>query len=274
MIPFLKMHGCGNDFVVLDARKDALPLLNWKKLADRHFGIGCDQVVVLEPSSAADVLMRIINADGSESGACGNASRCVAWLLGQERGAKDEALVSIETLSGVIHAWLHGQQVTIDMGKPMLDWVDIPLSHEVDTLHLPVSQGVLHDGVGVSMGNPHAVFFVQDTYNVPLEELGTIIENNKLFPERANVGAAQVVDSSHIRLRVWERGSGLTLACGTGACAALVAASRRGLTGRRARVELSGGMLDIDWRDDGHVYMTGDAVLVFNGQLDPAAFGV
>lgn len=263
MIPFLKMHGAGNDFVVLDARKEALPALDWRLLADRNFGIGCDQIVVLEPSRKAAVRMRIINADGSEVNSCGNASRCVGWLLARE-GAKNP--VTVETAAGIISAEVRGDQVTVDMGPARLEWHEIPLAHEMDTLHPAIAEGELQNPVAVSMGNPHIVFFVPDAQKVPLAALGPKLERHALLPERANIGVAQIVSEHEIILRVWERGSGLTLACGTGACAALVAAHRRGLTGRKAQVRLPGGALTVEWRQDGHVLMTGPAALVFKGQ--------
>ncbi len=273
MIPFLKMQGCGNDFVVLDARSAALPRLDFARIADRQFGIGCDQVVILENAANADVKMRIVNADGSEVNSCGNASRCVGWLIAQEQGTRGEGRVSIETLAGLVTAQMNGKFVTVDMGAPRLEWNEIPLSGKEDTLHLSAADGELKDAVGVSMGNPHAVFFVKDVNAVKLDVSGPKLERHALFPQRANIGVAEVVDRKTINLRVWERGSGLTLACGTGACAALVAASRRGLTGRSATVELPGGALQIEWREsDNHVLMTGEVATVFKGEFDAALY--
>lgn len=271
MIPFLKMQGLGNDFVVLDARKTALPVLDWRLLADRQFGVGCDQVIVLEPSTAADVRMRIFNADGSEVASCGNASRCVGWLVAQERKTSQ---VRIETKAGVIFAEVAGDQVTVDMGKPRLNWQEIPLSKDVDTLHLPLKLEMLADPVGVSMGNPHAVFFVPDANAVNLARLGPVLEHDALFPQRANIGVAQIIDRSTILLRVWERGAGLTLACGTGACAALVAAARRGLSERKATIELPGGSLAIHWNENDHVLMAGGVATSFEGTFDPTYYKV
>lgn len=266
---FVKMHGIGNDFVVLDARQSplSLPAAGVQALADRRTGVGFDQLIILEPSQNADVFMRIHNADGSEAAACGNGARCVGAVVMREKQA-DAAL--IETASGMIAARDAGdQRVSIDMGRPGLDWTDIPLAEERDTLHIGLERGPLTDPVGVSMGNPHAVFFVPDAAAISLGELGPALEADALFPERANIGVAQITGPESVRLRVWERGAGLTRACGTGACAALVAASRRGLTGRRAEVTLDGGTLDIDWRTDDHVWMTGPVATSFIGETDP-----
>ena len=262
MVPFLKMHGCGNDFVVLDARAAPLPALNWQLVADRNFGIGCDQVVILEPSTRASLRMRIINADGSEVASCGNASRCVGWLL------RDTHNASIETAAGIITTQVKGNSVTVDMGPPRTDWQQIPLAQEVNTLHLPLTLANAKDAVAVSMGNPHAIFFVGDVDSVKLAELGPVLEHHALFPERANIEAAQIIDRNTIKLRVWERGSGLTLACGTGACATLVAAHLRGLTGRSAQVQLPGGTLQVEWQDNNHVVMSGSVAVSFEGSLD------
>jgi len=267
--PFLKMHGAGNDFVVLDARERpwAIDSEAAKRIADRRTGIGCDQLIVVSPahSAGADAFMSIFNPDGSEVDACGNATRCVAWMLMGESGA---AGVTIETNAGLLHAQSAGQdRITVDMGPARLEWDQIPLAREIDTLHLPVSAGRLSDPVGVGMGNPHAVFFVLDAEGVPLSELGPKLEHDPFFPERCNIEAAQVLDDGSIRMRVWERGAGITLACGTGACATLVAAARRGLTGRKADVILDGGTLTIEWLENGHVMMTGPVALAFSGVL-------
>ncbi len=265
--PFLKMHGCGNDFVVLDARAHPLALNRERciALADRHRGVGCDQVIVLEPSAQADVFMRIFNSDGSEAGACGNASRCVALLLGQETGRR---ALRIATTSGTLAARVQSSgQISVGMGAPGLDWRRVPLAAAADTLHLDLSAGPVADPAACSMGNPHATFFVADLDSLPLASLGPELEHAALFPERANIGFAQVLSPERIRLRVWERGAGLTLACGSGACAAVVNAARRGLTGRRAMVLLDGGTLTIDWQESGEVVMTGPAQEVFRGQI-------
>ena len=270
---FIKMHGLGNDFVVVDARARAFAVsrAGARALADRRTGIGCDQMIVLEPprDAGADVFMRIYNADGGEVGACGNASRCIArWLF--DRDARDA--IVIDTTSGRLTAREAADdgRVVVDMGPARHDWREIPLDRPADTDHLPLACGPLADGVGVNIGNPHAVFFVADAAAVPLDELGPRLEHDPLFPERANIGVAEVGGDDRLRLRVWERGVGLTRACGTGACAALVAAHRRGLVGRRATVTLDGGTLEIEWRADGHVEMTGAAAISFSGSFDAA----
>src|SRR5580693_2426817 len=242
-------------------------------LADRHTGIGCDQVLLLEApnDSLAQVFMRVLNPDGSEAEACGNGTRCVARLIAAETG-KSQLL--IETAGGLLDARLHKNgSATIDMGRPRLFWSDIPLAREMDTLHVKLRRGKLADPVCTNIGNPHATFFVDDAEAIDLAALGPRLEHDSLFPERANIGIATVRDRHTIRLRVWERGVGITLACGSGACAALVAAHRRGLTGRRAAVKLDGGDLDIEWRDDEQVLMTGPAALSFEGSFDAALIG-
>jgi diaminopimelate epimerase len=261
------MHGAGNDFVVVDARRAELPLspVRIAALADRRTGIGCDQFITLEPSRAADVFMRIHNPDGSEAGACGNATRCVAALLHAETG---RAALTIETVSGLLPASIGAGAVTVDMGLARFDWQDIPLAHAADTLALPVEGSP----AACNMGNPHATLFVADIASVPVASLGAVLENDPLFPERANIGFAQVLAPDRVRLRVWERGAGLTLACGSGACAALVNAVRRGLTARRADLVLDGGTLVIEWREDGHVLMTGPFGLAFEGVVHLAAY--
>jgi len=267
---FIKMHGIGNDFVVMDARTAPIRLdaARVRAIADRRTGVGCDQLIVLDRARDADVFMRIYNADGGEVGACGNAARCVGLMLMEEKES-DSAL--IETVSGPVRTQAAGpDRVTVDMGPARTDWREIPLAEARDTLHLGVAAGPLSDPVGVSMGNPHVVFFVDDADAVPLADVGPVLEHAPLFPERANIGVAQVLDAGHIRLRVWERGAGLTRACGTGACAALVAAHRRGLAGRAAELRLDGGALDIEWRADNHVWMTGAAAVSFRGETDPA----
>lgn len=267
--PFLKMHGAGNDFVVLDARSRPWDIdgAAAMRLADRRTGIGCDQLIVVGPARqpGADAFMTIFNPDGSEVSACGNATRCVAWMLMGETGT---GYATIETRAGLLTAQAAGpSRVAVDMGPARLDWDQIPLAHAMDTLHLPVSEGALADPVGVGMGNPHAVFFVPDAEAVSLSELGPRLEHHALFPERCNIEAAQILGPERIRMRVWERGAGITLACGTGACATLVAAARRGLTGRKADIVLDGGVLTIEWLDNGHVMMTGPVALAFTGAL-------
>jgi diaminopimelate epimerase len=266
-IPFIKMHGLGNDFVVLDGRDGKLPPLEAqaaKAIADRHTGIGCDQVIVLEPSEIADFRMRIRNADGGEVEACGNATRAVAMLHGEP--------VEIETVAGVLSARPEDGGVAVDMGEPEFGWEEIPLSDAMDTLDMPVGWDELERPTAVNIGNPHVVFFVPDCDKVELEHLGPAIENDPLFPERVNVNVATVEAPDAIRLRVWERGAGLTRACGTGACATAVAAMRRKLVGREVVVSLPGGQLLISWGEDGRVTMTGPATESFRGSFDWGAF--
>src|SRR5580704_9220530 len=261
--PFLKMNGLGNDFVVVEAREGAFTPgpAEVRAIADRAHGVGCDQLIAIEPSDKAEAFVRFWNADGGEIDACGNGSRCVAWLLMRASG-RDEA--AFETGAGILRARrAAGDAVTLDMGEPGLDWTDIPLAEPMDTRNIelqvgPIDDPVLHTPGCVSMGNPHVVFFVPDVATAPVVEVGPLIEHHHLFPERANVGFAEIVSRDRIRLRVWERGVGETKACGTGACAALVAAARRGLTDRKAMIELTNGELEIEWREaDGHVLMTG-----------------
>lgn len=267
-IPFRKMHGLGNDFIVFDARPRPLGLTagEARALADRHTGIGADTIVVIEPAgdAQADVSVRFINADGGDIGTCGNASRCVAALLFAETG-RDR--VRIATAAGILDAWKDGANVAVDMGRPKLDWSQIPVARAADTLHLPIT-GPLSDPVGVNMGNPHAVFFVPDAGATDIATLGCPLEHDPLFPEGVNVEVATVQSPDRIRMRVWERGVGVTQACGSGACATLVAAARRGLTGRKATLVLDGGDLAIEWRDDDHVIMTGPAATSFTGEID------
>ena len=268
-LAFIKMQGLGNDFVVLDSRRRALALDAdaVRAIADRRTGVGCDQVIAIERSGTADVFMRVYNGDGGEVGACGNGARCVAALLMAEGGARS---VSIETLTGSLRAEAAADgMVRVDLGPARDGWRDIPLAREADTLHLGLALG---DAVGVNVGNPHAVFFVEDAAAVDLARRGPAVENDPLFPERANVSVAQVLRADAIRLRVWERGAGLTRACGTAACAAVVAGVRRGLCERAATVRLDGGTLAIEWREDGHVTMTGPAATSFEGTLDPALY--
>jgi diaminopimelate epimerase len=275
--PFLKMHGLGNDFVILDGRTRPLdlPLERRRSIAHRQLGIGCDQLIVLEPPTDrdADIFMRIYNPDGSEAGACGNATRCVASLVMDERKT-DQA--TVQTISGLLDSQKAGMGanglpvISVDMGLAKLDWREIPVREACDTNHMPVGLGPLQDPVGTSMGNPHATFFVDDAAAIPLGELGPKLERDRFFPERANIGVAQLMDEDRLRLRVWERGAGLTLACGSGACAAVVAATRRGLVKRKAQVIVDGGTLAVEWLRDDHVLMTGAIALAFKGELDPS----
>ena len=263
-VPFVKMHGLGNDFVVLDARTEALPPIApaiAAALADRRTGIGCDQLIVLERSTSADFRMRIFNADGGEVEACGNASRAIALLHGR--------VARVETAGGAITVEPTASGARIDMGEPRFGWQEIPLAYAVDTAAMPVAWEGLNAPMAVNVGNPHAVFFVADVDSVPLELLGPEIERDPLFPERVNVNVAQVTGPDSIVLRVWERGAGLTRACGTGACATAVAAIRRGLlAGRRATVTLPGGSLEIEWGEDGLIAMTGPAAESFRGEFE------
>jgi diaminopimelate epimerase len=273
-LAFIKMHGLGNDFVVLDARERSLGIdaAKARAIADRHTGVGCDQLLVIERArnGAADAFMRIFNPDGDEAAACGNGARCVASLLMAETGKQESR---IETRACVLQARAaKNGAVAVDMGPVNLDWKQIPLARAMDTLKLDFAKGPLKDPVAVNVGNPHAVFFVADAEKVPLAELGPEIETDPLFPERVNVDAAAVRPDGSIRLRVWERGAGLTRACGSGACAVVVAASRRGLTGRKATVALDGGLLEIEWRQDNHVVMTGPVATVFSGAIDERLF--
>ena len=269
MIPFVKMHGLGNDFVVIDGRDRTVSIdpAAARAIADRKLGVGCDQLIVIEPARNGGIaFMRIRNADGGEVDACGNAARCVADLLMAEQGTDR---VAFETNGGLMDARAAGDNlVTVDLGPARLDWNEIPLARDCDTLHLDVALGPLSDPVAVSVGNPHMVFFVDDAEAVDIAALGPELEHHALYPERTNVEAATVRPDGTIRMRVWERGVGITRACGTGACATLVAAARRGLTGREAVVALDGGPLTIRWRADNHVDMTGPVATSFTGTLD------
>jgi len=262
-IPFIKMHGLGNDFVVLDARTAALPLVApqfVRALADRRTGIGCDQLVLLEPSQTHALRMRIFNSDGGEVEACGNASRAVALLYGKA--------VTIETGGGPIALEPMDGGARVDMGTPRFEWDAIPLAYPIDTLAMPVGWDDLSAPMAVNVGNPHAVFFVDDADAAALETLGPEIEHDPLFPERVNVNVASVAGPDHLKLRVWERGAGLTRACGTGACATAVAAIRRGLVHSPVRVSLPGGDLVIDWAVGGTILMSGPATEAFRGTFD------
>jgi len=278
--PFLKMHGLGNDFVVLDARHAGLDLTPERRraIADRRLGVGCDQLIVLEPPTdrEADVFMRIYNPDGGEAQACGNATRCVASVVMDERKTDH---VTVQTVAGMLDSQKTGMGsnglpvISVDMGPARLDWREIPVREACDTDRMPVGLGPLQDPVGTSMGNPHATFFVDDAAAIPLAELGPKLEHDRFFPERANIGVAQLLGDGKLRLRVWERGAGITLACGSGACAAVVAASRRGLVNRKADVVLEGGTLTIEWLRDNHVLMTGGIAVAFKGELDGSLLG-
>ena len=262
-VSFTKMHGLGNDFIVLDAREQALPQLTEKlvsSLADRRTGIGCDQLIVLEDTDEADVRMRIFNSDGGEVEACGNAARAVSLREGKA--------ARILTQGGIIDAVPADRGARIDMGSPRFEWTQIPLAYAMDTASMPVAWGELEAPVAVNVGNPHVIFFVDDLGAVELGRLGPMIENDPLFPERVNVNVAQVMDRQSIRLAVWERGAGLTRACGTGACATAVAAAKRGLTERSVTVRLPGGPLDIEWTGEDRIMMSGPAAESFRGTFE------
>jgi diaminopimelate epimerase len=275
-IPFRKMNGLGNEFIVFDARERPV---NLSPIAIRELGspgaIGFDQMITLERSPKhADVFMRIHNRDGGEVDACGNATRCIGWLLMGESGRNT---ATIETNAGLLRAFDTGKAETVgvDMGAPKFGWKDIPLAeefHDTRAIELqigPIDRPVLHSPSVVSMGNPHAIFWVDDVEAYDLERFGPLLENHPMFPERANISLAHVVSPTAITVKTWERGAGITKACGTGACAVAVAAARKGLTGRHVTVTVPGGDLDIDWRTDDHVWMTGPVETEFEGTLDP-----
>ena len=269
MIPFTKMHGLGNDFVVIDRRAAPITLATdrIRAIADRRRGVGFDQLVLIDPpkNGRADVFLRFHNPDGGEAGACGNGTRCVAAALMAEAGAPS---LKIETAAGLLSAETRADGiVAVDMGPARLDWQDIPLREDTETLSLPITLGPLADPAAVSMGNPHCVFFVDDAEAVDLERYGPEIEHDSWFPERTNVEVASILAPDRLRLRVWERGTGITLACGSGACATAVAAHRRGLTGRQVDLQLDGGDLSVDWREDGHVVLAGPVATSFTGTL-------
>jgi diaminopimelate epimerase len=258
--PFHKMHGLGNDFVVIDAR--AVPMAIdeavARAIADRRTGVGCDQLIILEPSIVADVRMRVFNSDGSEVGACGNASRCVVLLIGPAR---------IETDGGIIDGGKSGDEVEVAMGEPRFEWDAIPLAYAMDTAKLPMAWDRLEGPTAVNVGNPHLVFFVEDVAAVALDELGPRIEHDAAFPERINVNVAEVVGDG-LKIRTWERGAGLTLACGTGACASAVAAIASKRATSPVRVTMPGGSLTIGWVPGSPILMRGQATHVFDGMVD------
>jgi len=261
---FDKMHGLGNDFVIIDARSEPIKIDGaWvRAVADRRTGVGCDQLILLERSDRADLRMRIWNQDGGEVESCGNATRCIFALTGVN---------SVETGGGILHGSSGGTEVEVDMGRPRFGWEDVPLAYPMDTRSLPLAWDGLECPVALNVGNPHLVFFVDDPAAVALEDLGPRIEADPAFPERINVNVARVTDAG-IELRTWERGAGLTLACGTGACATAVAAILSNRTQSPVRVSMPGGSLTIDWQSDGPVLMRGGATHVFSGQLDLGAF--
>ncbi len=262
-LAFMKMHGLGNDFVVVDARAHAAPVTPAlaRGIGHRQFGVGFDQLAVIERGEA-DAHLVFYNVDGSTSAACGNATRCIARFLMDETGKSE---LTLTTERGTLQARDAGDGLTsVNMGHPQLLWNEIPLAEEMDTLELPIEGGPTATG----MGNPHCTFFVDNAEAIPMEEFGARYEYHPLYPERTNVQVAQIVAPDHIRMRVWERGVGITLASGSSSCATAVAASRRGLTGRKVQVDLDGGTIWVDWREDG-VWMTGPTAHVFSGTLTP-----
>lgn len=266
MTHFIKMHGLGNDFLVLDAREQPIVLsaAQVRALANRHTGIGFDQLILIEPSTTADVRLRFWNSDGGEVAACGNGSRAAATLLGGQH--------RIETAGGLLDSNAHAGGAEVDMGAPRWEWDAVPLAYPMDTGNLPLAWEDLDRPVALSVGNPHVVFFVPDAAAVALEQIGPTIEHDPVFPERVNVGIAQVTARDHMILRVWERGAGATLACGTGAVAAVAAAQRRGLVDAQVRVSLPGGDLTVTRRDDGHLLLAGAAVIAYTGDVDLERF--
>jgi len=272
MTPFLKMHGLGNDFVVFDARNRAVSLVceQARVIADRRLGIGCDQVIVIDnAANGADAFMRIYNADGGEVESCGNAARCVARLLMDEGGTRE---VRIDTEGGPLACTDADGLVTVDMGLPRFDWRQIPLADEVDTTEFKLEiGGRAFDAAAVNVGNPHCVLFVRESADELVHSAGPHIEQDPMFPERTNVEFVQIVGRDELRMRVWERGAGVTLACGTGACAAMAAAQRRGLCSTKAEVVLDGGPLLVEWQGGvAHIFMTGPTALVYRGEIDLA----
>jgi diaminopimelate epimerase len=259
---FMKMHGAGNDFVVIDSRGGGALVTAGlaKALGDRNRGVGFDQLAEITSSDDADFGLTFWNSDGTQAGACGNATRCVSDYVMQGLGVDRVSLVTAR--GGLLAERLPDGRVAVNMGQPQLDWQSIPLAREVDHLHLPLSG----DPVAVGMGNPHCVHFVADAEAVDLAALGPAIEQDPLFPQRTNVEFASLISPCRMRMRVWERGTGITLACGSGACAVAVAAHLRGMIGPRVALEVDGGVLEVDWRDDG-VWLTGPVARVFDGVL-------
>jgi len=264
-LPFRKMHGAGNDFVVIDSRGRAgavvTPALA-RALGDRNRGVGFDQLAEIRDSDQADFALDFWNNDGTRAGACGNATRCVSDLV--MRGLGRDSVTLVTARGGLSAVRLADGRVSVNMGHPQRDWAEVPLAREVDVMHLPLPG----DPVAVGMGNPHCVMFVADAEAVDLPALGPVYEHDPLFPQRTNVEFASLSGPDRLRMRVWERGAGITLACGSGACATAVAAHLRGLTGRHVLLDLDGGVLEIDWRADG-VWMSGPVAHVFDGWLSP-----
>ena len=270
-INFTKMHGLGNDFILIDCRKKNIPGLSGmiKKYSNRNFGIGFDQALILLPSKKADFRMDIYNADGGRVEMCGNGIRCFAKYIWDRKLSK-KSILEIETLAGIIRPKKAGKMVRVDMGEPILEGEKIPTTMMDRIINYPLlieSEAFLI--TSVSIGNPHCVIFIDDVDKFPVARFGPLIENHQLFPKRTNVEFIQVVNDKRLKMRVWERGSGETLACGTGACAAAVAANLNNLAGRKVTVHLAGGDLKIEWSEkDNHVYMTGPAVEVYEGIVE------
>ncbi len=268
--PFVKMHGLRNDFVIVDARKE--PYFPSTKeiihICDRHAGVGADELLIVEPPKNPDTIafVRIINPDGREVEACGNATRCIGWLLLKECDQKE---LKIQTLGGILTCAIAGEkQVSVEMGKVKTDWQDIPISEEMDTLHLNIGAGPLNDPVGMNIGNPHAVFFVEDLSAIDVAKYGKILQTHPLFPQEANIGVAQFIDSETLKLCVWERPGTLTTACGTGACVAVAAAHRRGLTQKkRMTVIMPAGSVEIELKEENIAVMTGPVEICYAGFL-------
>lgn len=270
---FIKMHGLGNDFVIIDGRQTPFVPSPQKlrRIADRRRGIGCDQFMILMPPrhSQADVYMDMYNADASVVRACGNATRCVGMLL---FGELKRPNCTIGTIAGTLQVWKDGEVVAVDFGIPKCDWQQIPLAQATDTLHVPLSAAGVTDACCVNMGNPHAVFFVPDVQAIDLPTIGPALEHDPIFPDRCNIEIVQIISRHQLRMRVWERGTGITQACGSGACATLVAAARRGLADRCATIELDGGQLSVEWRDDDHVILKGEGVESYRGTFNEAEY--
>jgi|SRR6056300_134290 len=265
--PFIKMHGLGNDFVIIDSRNNNYIIneKNIRLISNRRLGVGCDQVIEIKDSKSADIFMKIYNSDGSEAEACGNATRCVAGILFASSPKKN---ILIETVSGILKAESEANgNIKVDMGKPKLGWQDIPLSKNIDEINF--EQFSLKNGFAVNLGNPHVVFFVEDLKNFTIDKIGPFIETNELFPQKVNVEICQIISDQKIRVMVWERGAGKTLACGSGACAVLVAAYKKGLSKEIAEIQLDGGSLNISWnvKTDNHLIMSGPVSVSFLGDF-------
>ncbi len=266
-VPFVKMHGLGNDFVIIDSRisDPKLTSMAIKNICHRHFGVGCDQLIILKDSKKADLAIDFYNSDASLSKACGNGTRCCAALLLSEMQATE---CRIETQAGIIECWINDNGlISVNMGKPKHSWQDIPLSHDMPTDNLPLNIEGLANPSSLSMGNPHTVFIVEDIEAIDIETIGKHVENHEFFPERSNVEFVQIIDRKNIRLRVWERGAGITLACGSGTCAALAALVQKNLTHKAITAELDGGKLHVEMDPDGHVILTGPIAVSFGGTL-------